>query len=160
MSQVTCHTSHVTRHTSPITGGPRERGQVFNSIVWQKVKGDADDDDNAAGVRGGENGIDDDDDDDDDDDVDDDDDDVDDDADADNTHSDASSSEPHPSASAAANFIRAIFNRAPPPPSTLREAWYDKGTRHTSHVTHHTSHVTRCRTGFRAPSTGGGRCYA
>jgi hypothetical protein len=96
-------------------GGPRERGQVFEAFVWQKSAQDdqnvvatetkySDDSDDAINNDGAENFeeliI----------------------ANDDPAFRDTSS--PIYSHAAAASFIRSIFNRAPPPPASLREAWY------------------------------------
>ncbi len=113
------------QHWHPIfckhmTGGPRDRGQVFEGFMWQKVKSDANintfSSEGCAAV-----------------------DDIEDHDEPSSSNcvqfepeSDAlitpkESSDHHLSASmppaSAAAFIRSIFNRAPPPPATLREAW-------------------------------------
>ncbi len=159
---VDCSSLHAQLYNPVEIGDASTRGQVFQALVWQKMKTE---DDGSAAV------------------------DVKDDGDATNVDSDGdvddgdaqeeagdsgdTSARPRPAA--AANFIRSIFNRAPPSPASLRDAWYcccddvmycvnrhmSHVTRHTSHVTRHTSHVTRhTRSGFRAPATGGGSKHA
>jgi hypothetical protein len=134
---VDCSSLHAQLYNPVEIGDASTRGQVFQALVWQKMKTE---DDGSAAV------------------------DVKDDGDATNVDSDGdvddgdaqeeagdsgdTSARPRPAA--AANFIRSIFNRAPPSPASLRDAWYcccDDVmycvNRHMSHVTRHTSHVTR-----------------
>jgi hypothetical protein len=96
-------------------GGPRERGQVFEAFVWQKS---ANDDQNNAATGNSCN--------------------VDSDDAIDNDNADTlldfniknddpafrGTSSTIISHAAAASFIQSMFNRAPPPPASLREAWY------------------------------------
>ena len=120
---------------------PSTRGQLFQAFVWQKMKNDNDgavaaestggDDDANDITAGSDNHAD---------------------EDVDDTADDSSPSR----SCAAAAFIRSIFNRAPPSPASLQDAWY-----FALRISCHTSlsHVTP-RTGFRAPATGGGVKHA
>jgi hypothetical protein len=132
-------------------GGPKARGQVFEAFVWQKVKAE----DSDLAVSSSSDG----------DDLDggtlafqlfhffcdfyigqlsDDDDSV---AkqqtfgdDPDSVDDSAASRQ---SVVSAAAFIRSIFNRAPPPPSSLRDAWCDRPPYSTiSHITSNYMHRT------------------
>lgn len=90
-------------------GDPSTRGQLFQAYVWQKMQNDNDraaaaestgSDDDVNDIITGSDGHADEDD--------------------DETADDSSPSR----SSAAAAFIRSIFNRAPPSPASLQDAWY------------------------------------
>ena len=123
-------------------GDPRERGQLFEAIVWQKTKNDDDGTAAAADIKSS-----------------------DDDANersATSSHTDDDESEHDDGmvedstasrSAAAAAFIRSIFNRAPPSPASLRDAWCVFGvtpalrffiTHRTSHITRHSSTASHC----------------
>jgi hypothetical protein len=96
-------------------GGPAERGQVFEAFVWQKS---ANDDQNNAATGNGCN-------DDSDDAINNDGADTSEDFSIENGDPAFRETSPTISHAAAASFIQSMFNRAPPPPASLREAWYN-----------------------------------
>jgi hypothetical protein len=111
-------------------GGPRERGQVFEAFLWQKSAND--DQNNAATAKS----------------CDDDSDDAINNDGADNLE-DLNTMNDDPafretsstiiSHTAAASFIQSMFNRAPPPPASLHDAWY---TTYYPSIGRLTSHLT------------------